>query len=573
MHSPGSAERRVDPRALGLSATLWVAAFLLPFSTPPITVFANHWLAVIGWGILLCAAVGASRGRLGASAGVFLLALMGLALAAASQQGWVSVCMLLLAAGTFVFGATEEHRRPMRVLWVALLAAGLASAVIASVQVLVPSAAGTSLIANLGTPGRAAGNLRQPNLLASLLALSLVALIGLTALSNWQRRSTLILAAALLGAGVEFTGSRTGILELGLVVVWVVACGRLPRSARMLALASLAGLAVGMALQWLAAQSGAGVFYAGERMESGAELTTGRTSIWSDVLSLIAGSPWTGVGWGGLSRAWALSENASRHPAFFDHAHNLVLQLAVEIGIPATVLCLAALGWLLWRAAGALRSASAEDLVFAHCSAAMLLLLGVHSMLEYPLWYSYFLLPAAYLLGVLLRLGERVRQDNPDPRGTSFYTRGVQFVGVLTVLGALFAVWDYGRVLQIYAPFGRGLQQSFEQRVEAGRKSLLFGYLADYGLVTSVDHPGEVLGAFDRPMHHLINARLLLAYAKALEERGMTEKARYVAQRLREFRSPLSAQYFAACQSMASGQAPPYQCDPPASAFTFEDFP
>jgi hypothetical protein len=74
-------------------------------------------------------------------------------------------------------------------------------------------------------------------------------------------------------------------------------------------------------------------------------------------------------------------------------------------------------------------------------------------------------------------------------------------------------------------------------------------------------------------MHHLINARLLLAYAKALKERGMTEKARYVAQRLREFRSPLSAQYFAACQSAAPGQASPYQCDPPASAFTYEDFP
>jgi hypothetical protein len=144
---------------------------------------------------------------------------------------------------------------------------------------------------------------------------------------------------------------------------------------------------------------------------------------------------------------------------------------------------------------------------------------------------------------------------------------------VLTVLGALFAAWDYGRVLQIYAPFGRGLQQSFEQRVEAGRKSLLFGYLADYGLVTSADHPGEVLGAFDRPLHHLINARLLLAYAKALEERGMTEKAQYVAQRLREFRSPVSAQFFAACQSIAPGQALPYQCNPSATAHTYKDFP
>ena len=146
-------------------------------------------------------------------------------------------------------------------------------------------------------------------------------------------------------------------------------------------------------------------------------------------------------------------------------------------------------------------------------------------------------------------------------------------VGVLVVLGALFAAWDYARVLQIYAPFGRGLRQSFEQRVEAGRNSVLFGHLADYGLVTSVDHPGRVIDAFDRPIHYLVNARLLLAYAKALDEQGMTDKARYIAQRLREFRSPLSKDYFAACEAAPAGPVRPYQCDPPAAVFTYKDFP
>ena len=53
MHPSGPAAKPLDSRALGLGAVLWMAAFLVPFSTPPMTVFANQWLAVIGWGLLL----------------------------------------------------------------------------------------------------------------------------------------------------------------------------------------------------------------------------------------------------------------------------------------------------------------------------------------------------------------------------------------------------------------------------------------------------------------------------------------------------------------------------------------
>ncbi|MEW6165273.1 MAG: Wzy polymerase domain-containing protein [Pseudomonadota bacterium] len=76
-----------------------------------------------------------------------------------------------------------------------------------------------------------------------------------------------------------------------------------------------------------------------------------------------------------------------------EHAHNLVLNLLVEFGAPAT---LAILGLLLVWGIRFLRQP--WSLPQAWC--ASILGIGlIHAMLEYPYWYAYFLGPTALLLG------------------------------------------------------------------------------------------------------------------------------------------------------------------------------
>ena len=77
------------------------------------------------------------------------------------------------------------------------------------------------------------------------------------------------------------------------------------------------------------------------------------------------------------------------------------------------------------------------------------------------------------------------------------------------------------------------------------------------------------------------------AWATALHERGELDKARHVAARLKEFRHPQSAEFFAACNATTlpgehssaavSSGAPaaaalPFQCTAPNRPLTFEDF-
>jgi hypothetical protein len=72
------------------------------------------------------------------------------------------------------------------------------------------------------------------------------------------------------------------------------------------------------------------------------------------------------------------------------------------------------------------------------------------------------------------------------------------------------------------------------------------------------------------------------AWAIALNEVGETDKARYVAQRLKEFRNEQSADFFAPCAAAPSAAASaasapaatplPFQCLQPMKPLTFEDF-
>ena len=81
------------------------------------------------------------------------------------------------------------------------------------------------------------------------------------------------------------------------------------------------------------------------------------------------------------------------------------------------------------------------------------------------------------------------------------------------------------------------------------------------------------MASFANAPHFLLDARLMVAWSKALAERGEVEKARYVADRLREFRHPLGTEFFAACDNPPTPGTPePFQCKPASQVFTFEDF-
>lgn len=548
---------------------------LLPAVTVPDAVFEHQIVAVAGWGLwlLLRTRVPARAVSGIATTTTWRPAGAGLALCALfAAAGQVSAAFVLAAAIAVLRSATHKGATdPPAIAWAWWLA-GLASVGVALVQYFAPTLADGMLIATNSSPGRAVGNMRQPNHLATALLCALVMTAWLWQSGCLQARWATASMVGLVLA-VALSASRTGALSLGVLLLWALLDRRLPRGARwMLALTPaiylLAWAGLAQYAEWQHAH-----FYAAERLQSDSDISSSRFAIWRNALTLIAQNPWGGVGWGNFNFAWTFTPFPDRPVAFFDHTHNLLLQLAVEIGLPATALVLGLFAWALWRTRGAWRVAGEQPGHPARAAFVMLAVFGVHSLLEYPLWYAYFLLPAAWALGVFI--GSAPPSAEPAARRAGsgrpatvqrWSALLLRAAGASMAVGAAYAAWDHRRVEVIFAPpTGAG---PLEERIAEGRKSLLFGHHADYAAVTN-EPRDQALASFRRPLHQLVDVRLLIAYIEALKANGREAEALYAAQRLREFRRDDAQAYFGECT--ADNPAPPFQCNTTPVALTWRD--
>lgn len=541
------------PAAMLIAAALALPWLLAPAPVPDAVLF-NQLGAVAAWGLWLASGARAAVRAVALALAALLLCLVLATVQGFAMQGGVGLVlvavMLVLAAA-----AARSDATAVRVVALGLWLAGVGSAAVALVQYLAPGWADGTLVAASGAVGRAVGNLRQPNHLATALLCATVWTAWL-----WQAGvlGSRVAAASILAMllALAMSASRTGALSLGVLVVWAALDRSLPRGTRWL----LAATPLVYALCWAALAGHAALgeehFYGSDRLQTGGDISSSRFAIWRNALALLAAQPWTGVGWGHFNAAWTFTPFADRPVAFFDHTHNLPLQLAVELGLPAAGAILGLLGWALWRARGAW--CAAEPSAPARAALAMIALLAVHSLLEYPLWYAYFLLPAAWALGVFLGAAA------PRPVESAAGHWAVRAAGAAMIAGALWAGWDHRRIESIFAP-GPGAAP-LAQRIADGRRSALFGHHADYAAVTT---PPRVTAPerFRRPLRQLIDVRLLIAYSEALKAEGREAEALYAAQRLREFRRADAQAWFEDCDA----PAPPWQCDTRPVALTWRD--
>ncbi len=248
--------------------------------------------------------------------------------------------------------------------------------------------------ADLPPGGRPFANVGQPN---NFCTLSFLGLCGLLWLRQRERAAG---AAFWLGAGFLLWGmvmsqSRTGWLQIALLVAWGLAmrerAGLRIARAQLLALGALFAAGV---LLWpvvcdaLLLSTGRSLT---DQMQAGVRLP-----YWRAMLDAIGREPLWGYGWQQVGAAQ--QRVALDHPSFgalFEHSHNLVLDLLLWNGIPLGGLIVALLaGWFVAHIR-ACRDARAAWLLAAVGGVV------VHAMLEYPLDYAYFLIPVGLAMGAV----------------------------------------------------------------------------------------------------------------------------------------------------------------------------
>lgn len=135
-----------------------------------------------------------------------------------------------------------------------------------------------------------------------------------------------------------------------------------------------------------------------------------RETEWGKAWIAFKTAPLFGHGWNGFALQSFLI-NAEQHnfinnviSVLFTHSHNIVLQLLAETGLVGTLLTAGCLIAAIWRMT--VRPYHPASLLMLSLMAVSL----CHSMLEYPLWYIYFLTP----FGIMVSLSPIRRKDLSD---------------------------------------------------------------------------------------------------------------------------------------------------------------
>jgi len=262
---------------------------------------------------------------------------------------------------------------------------------------------------SMGLAGaRPYANLGQPNQLATLILWGLLACLWVYLMGRISGATSAFLAAYLL-LGLALTQSRMGYLALTILVFASWLWRRLWPSNRLpWVVTALYGYfwvcpwVLQSVNSWLMISQEASVI----RMQQQGEL---RLTAWRFFWHAVTERPWFGYGWTELSRVQlAVSDQFPAAHVIFAHSHNLFLDLAVWNGLPVGILVSAFLiAWLIMQVRAVRRPEDATLFL-------LLLVVGLHAMVELPLHYAYFLLPAGLVAGMLdIRLGASVLWRTP----------------------------------------------------------------------------------------------------------------------------------------------------------------
>jgi O-antigen ligase len=524
-----------DPGPSAKTGTMLLAAGL--WSLTLMAAAASGWLPRLGtavWGFIVLAAVIAAQtlaGRL-----------------AYPGQGWMAVLLLLGAALVAGLGLGLSRQTAwLRLACIALLAQGLAQVLIGLVQFSlwqIPSlgqwfnthAAWFYQIVSFPGDGRVYGNLRQPNHYATAVAMGFA---GLAGLAPRLRLRTIWIFSVMLAWALVVSGSRTGTVHVFVVALLVALA--VPGAWRNRHWQALLAAPLLYAAWWLVlheADHVGWISYLDAVTRQLDQPVNARSIIWRNAWQVFQMHPISGWGWGQIG--WGLEQTtlAGRlHPLpldNIDNAHDLVLQLLAETGVAGTLpVVVAALTWLWqvvqpWRAglAGAARRIALLPGLMA------VSFIGLHSLVEYPLWYAYFLLAFAFALGwtegaaaSAQRVPARWKRPNPGP----WCSAGIA-AGVLALLFTVKATIDYARTAEVYSG---DPQSSLAARSAALREDWFFLPLAQFTEAASVlpapDASRDALLAdlalLDRSSHAWGDPGLLSRRMIVLLRLGETQKA------------------------------------------------
>ncbi|WP_261539083.1 PglL family O-oligosaccharyltransferase [Burkholderia multivorans] len=357
---------------------------------------------------------------------------------------------------------------------------------------------------NIAVDRRPYGNMAQANHLATYIAFAMAGALYLVQTRRLAVWAWLALSIV-LSAGLALTVSRGPWLQVAVMVVagfWMawVESRRTRGAARAWLLPVVlvvAFVAVNVAVRW------ANVHYqlnlaesAAERMRDAGQIAP-RLALWKYGLAMFREHPLLGVGWGEFpSHQFALAR-ALGGVEIANNSHDIFIDLLAKSGLVGLgVLAVTLVMWFV----RAVRAPQSSSRVFGFALIGILLM---HALVEYPQQYMFFLLPAMFVIGLL-----DVKPLRVLPARAAFALfAALSFAGLLATIPVL---RDYQRAEVLY--YGSSPAAQYRDA-----PSLLFHAWGDYGAATlltiSPDDLPAKLAAHERAIALLPGETVLRRYA------------------------------------------------------------
>lgn len=274
--------------------------------------------------------------------------------------------------------------------------------------------------------GNINGNIAQANSFADYLWIGVVSALYLNGRGRLGSAPLWLLLPVLIGFSL-MSGSRSVYFFAAALGAWLGLWAWLQAGPkrRSLIRSTLLLVPVLLAVQWLIENSGTPVSSA-QRLVAQGSYDSVRFTLWRAAITIFSEHPFLGAGFDSYSREFF--ERIAQFPingaGIPEHSHNLLTEMLAEFGLAGFGLVLGT--GLLWL--HALRRYRGDDPVFL--ALGVLLVLGIHSGLEYPLWYAHFLAIAV----LMLALGEGKRWSLAFAPRHRYALAGIAMVGGVVLL-------------------------------------------------------------------------------------------------------------------------------------------
>lgn len=137
-----------------------------------------------------------------------------------------------------------------------------------------------------------------------------------------------------------------------------------------------------------------------QRLITQTEIEGDRGNLYRLTADAVADAPWTGHGFGAFASSFRAYRDVSLpRPVIYDFAHNVYLETAMDLGLPAAAALLCSIAGVVWVCLRGLRRRR-RDQIYPAVAVAAATLIGLHGLVDFSAQMPAAALALAFLLGV-----------------------------------------------------------------------------------------------------------------------------------------------------------------------------